>query len=69
MSFIPGDDVRIIGGPFATMLGSVVSSAEALVHPQRSAGWSANDRLVWVILSIYGRDVPVPFEPDEIEHR
>ena len=70
-SFRPGDRVKILGGTFIGMEGRVVDVAEArrqwmLTANQNVApdAMTEVDGCAWVIVSIFGRPVPVQVEDD-----
>jgi transcription antitermination factor NusG len=64
-----GERVRIIDGAFAGMTGTIVSPDEALALVP---GCVINSEVVekggryWVLLSIFGRDLPVELRADQL---
>ena len=71
--FRPGDEVIVVEGVFSKMEGVVVGPAEARVLREKSGcppclNDFEPDR-IWVRFDIFGRPVPVLFEPCQIARR
>jgi transcription antitermination factor NusG len=60
--FQPGDKVRIKTGTFAGMTGTILSAKDA-----ESRGFPVCDWNVFVLLTIFGHEVPAHFEPQQLE--
>ena len=71
--YAPGDLVTVIDGTFAGMPGAVVGPEAARLLYRRSGGENSlvpcPPGQVWVVLSIFGRTVPILFLSSQIEHR
>jgi transcription antitermination factor NusG len=71
--YTPGDTVTVIDGTFKGMPGVVVGPDEARVlHAQAGGEDSLLARppgLVWVVLNIFGRSVPISLQSSQIEER
>lgn len=68
--FRPGDAVRVVDGTFAGMAGEVLSHEQAQER-LRGLGQPTSrpaTELLWVLLDLFHRPVPVPFNPDQIRH-
>jgi transcription antitermination factor NusG len=61
-NFQPGDNVRIIQGTFTGMNARIISVDEALQRelPVRDG------EFYWAIIEVFGRDVPVELEPNQM---
>jgi transcription antitermination factor NusG len=69
--FLPGDWAAVIDGTFAGHTGEVVSSAQARSLWEIAGGEQpplkpATDA-VWVVLTIFGRRVPVSFAASQLQ--
>ncbi len=71
--YASGDAVTVMGGTFAGWAGKVVSPDEAVALRDRFGGqpsiYKAPPGQVWVVLSIFGRTVPVLLAPSQIAVR
>ena len=69
--FDPGDEVRIIDGTFASYTGRVVTPEEARdifkENSSKESSWISRQGYVWVVISIFGRPVPVSLEHCQLE--
>ncbi len=73
MGFVPGDPVRIVEGTFAGHAGRVVGREEARALWENSGGQAPPCKLtpglVWVVLDLFGRTVPVLLEDSQLQDR
>jgi transcription antitermination factor NusG len=70
--FPPGTRVRVIDGTFANMDGVVITTAEAeslivALGNERPTLQEPATGLLWVCLSIFGKDIPVEVATTHIE--
>ena len=68
--FPPGNRVKVIDGTFAGMFGEVVGFAEACTLWEKTGGERPPLKpaagIVWVVLTVFGRRVPVSFAPSQL---
>jgi transcription antitermination factor NusG len=60
--FRPGDKVRVTSGTFVGMTGTVLPAKEAVDRSFPVCDWN-----VFVLLTIFGHEVPAHFEPRQLE--
>ena len=59
--FRPGDKVRVTSGTFAGMVGTVLPMNEA-----ENRGFPVCPWMVFVLLVIFGHEVPAHFDPQQL---
>jgi transcription antitermination factor NusG len=69
--FFPGQQVKVIDGTFAGEFGEVITHEQAFslwqeVGGERPALTKAAG-MVWVVIPVFGRKVPVLFQPFQLE--
>jgi transcription antitermination factor NusG len=60
--FQPGDKVRIINGTFISMTGTVLASKDV-----EDRGYSVGPGEVFVLLVIFGQEIPISLAPWQLE--
>ena len=65
-NFQTGENVRIVQGTFSGMKGRIISVTEALQRELWISDSVRNEESYWVILTIFGRDVPLELEPQQM---
>jgi transcription antitermination factor NusG len=73
MRFLPGTEVRVTEGTFVGETGRVVSRTEACALYEQVGGepppLKVTPEMVFVILEIFGRHVPVTFYSTQLDNR
>ncbi len=71
--YVPGEAVLVVDGTFKGMPGKVVSPDEAAALREQFGGersiFKAPPGRVWVVLTLFGRTVPVLLAPWQIAAR
>jgi transcription antitermination factor NusG len=69
--FFPGQCVKVIDGTFAGEFGEVITHEQALSLWQEVGGQepvlTKATGMVWVVVPVFGRKVPVNFLPCQLE--
>jgi hypothetical protein len=69
--FFPGQVVKVIDGTFAGEFGEVITHEQALSLWQQVGGQepalTKAPGMVWVVIPVFGRKVPVQFRPFQLE--
>jgi transcription antitermination factor NusG len=69
--FFPGQRVKVIDGTFAGEFGEVITDEQAFCLWQEAGGQepalSKAAGMVWVVIRVFGRRVPVCFVPFQLE--
>jgi transcription antitermination factor NusG len=71
--YAPGDMVTVLDGMFRGMFGVVIGPDQVHLFRRPSGDEPPTEPCptggVWVVLTIFGKTVPVLFLPAQIEHR
>jgi hypothetical protein len=69
--FFPGQCVKVIDGTFACEFGEVITHEQAFSLWQKVGGQepalTKATGMVWVVIPVFGRKVPVQFLPFQLE--
>ena len=66
--FRPGNRAEVTSGSFAGLVGTVISADDGMSRAPEGVTWDrpADPDTLWLVLTIFGREVVITVRPDEV---